>query len=173
MPRRAQVAALRRTPELRAVGNVASSPTCRAIPLPSRLAPIAASRCRSLGPCRAWERCRNCWSSSVRAAVTSKRKRRSGRPEREIGRPGHPERRHVGRSGVVGAELAQPLPGTKRNASSTRPVRSDKRPCVCNVAPPTASVPVPTLVPLCSTFVYKRRNQGDTSNSMILVRLWI
>ncbi len=36
------------------------------------------------------------------------------------------------------------------------------------------SVPlVPTLVSLCSTSVYKRRNQRDTSNSMILVRLWI
>jgi hypothetical protein len=36
------------------------------------------------------------------------------------------------------------------------------------------SVPlVPTLVSLCSTSVYKRRNQRDTSNSMNLVRLWI
>ena len=36
-----------------------------------------------------------------------------------------------------------------------------------------ASVPVPTLVSHCSAFAYKRRNQRDTSNSMILVRLWI
>ena len=32
---------------------------------------------------------------------------------------------------------------------------------------------VPTLVSHCSAFVYKRRNQRDTSNSMILVWLWI
>jgi hypothetical protein len=35
------------------------------------------------------------------------------------------------------------------------------------------SVPVPTFVFLCSTRVYERRNQRDTSNYMILVWLWI
>jgi hypothetical protein len=35
------------------------------------------------------------------------------------------------------------------------------------------SVPVPTFVLLCSTFFYERRNQRDTSNSMILVWLCI
>src|SRR5215831_14414959 len=33
------------------------------------------------------------------------------------------------------------------------------------------SVPVPTLVSACGTSVYKRRNQRDTSSSMVLVRL--
>src|SRR5262249_49329534 len=36
-----------------------------------------------------------------------------------------------------------------------------------------ASVPVPTFVSPRSTHSYERRNQGDTSNSMKLVRLWI
>src|SRR5437764_8843092 len=35
------------------------------------------------------------------------------------------------------------------------------------------SVPVPTLVSLCSTRFYKRRNQRDTSNSMMRVWFWI
>ena len=34
-------------------------------------------------------------------------------------------------------------------------------------------VPVPTFVCLCSTHSYERRNQRETSNSMILVWLWI
>src|SRR5262249_20625712 len=38
---------------------------------------------------------------------------------------------------------------------------------------PRASVPVPTFVSSLGTHVYERRNQRDTSNSMILVRLWI
>jgi len=36
-----------------------------------------------------------------------------------------------------------------------------------------ASVPVPTFVSLCSTRLYKRRNQRDTSNYLVLVWLWI
>src|SRR5262249_12561815 len=35
----------------------------------------------------------------------------------------------------------------------------------------SASVPVPTFVSSCRTDVYERRNQRDTSTSMILVRL--
>ena len=37
----------------------------------------------------------------------------------------------------------------------------------------TLSVPIPTFVSFCSTLVYKRRNQRDTSNYLILVGLWI
>jgi hypothetical protein len=33
--------------------------------------------------------------------------------------------------------------------------------------------PVPTFVSPCGTHFYERRNQRDTSNSMIPVRLWI
>src|SRR5262249_21577095 len=35
------------------------------------------------------------------------------------------------------------------------------------------SVPLPTLVSLCGRYFYKRRKQRDTSNSMIVVWLWI
>ena len=36
-----------------------------------------------------------------------------------------------------------------------------------------AGAPVPTFVSLCSTLSYKRRNQRDTGNYLILVWLWI
>src|SRR5712691_7815844 len=59
-------------------------------------------------------------------------------------------------------------------------IAPERLPRACSAAPfslrmttngPRASVPVPTFVSICSTHFYERRNQRDTSNSLILVPL--
>src|SRR5262245_30911801 len=59
------------------------------------------------------------------------------------------------------------------NDRRSRPAAQDAAASLQPVENSAASVPVPTFVSPCSTLVYERRNQRDTSNSMILVRLWI